>query len=145
VAAGYALVYQPIAQKNAAAATLDAEIQKKQEEYDKIKAERQRLIDIKKRSLPPDQAIARREYAEMMSRLLSQAKVTGFHVRELTTAAPPRTALHQGHLRDHVREGRHVGHPRFPLGYYRLDLLHQITLFELRSDAQPTAATAARR
>ena len=56
VAVGYAFVYQPIQDMNKAADALDSEIQKKQDDYDKIKAERKRLDDMKHRSLPPDQS-----------------------------------------------------------------------------------------
>ena len=49
VAVGYAFVYQPIQEKNKASDALDVDIQKKQDEYDKIKAEKKRLDEMKQR------------------------------------------------------------------------------------------------
>jgi len=149
VAAGYAFVYSPIQSKNASAAALDTEIAKKKDEFEKVLAERKKLDDFKRRSLPPDQAIARREYSEMMSRLLVQAKVPpGFRVRELTPD-PTGTPALAGKKLTYTKIAYEITFERadmwnvhdFLLGYYKLPLLQQIRLFEVKTDAQPATTT----
>ena len=148
-AVGYAFVYQPIQDKNRAALALDSEIAKKQEDYDKIKAEKQRLDVMKQRSLPPDLAIAKREYSEMMSRLLQQAKVpSNLRVRELGTdntgtpvLAAKKLAYTKVAFEITFEKADMWAIQDFLQAYYKLDLLHQITLFEIKTDAQPASTT----
>jgi hypothetical protein len=144
-AAGYALVYLPIAQKNTAAAKLDEEIEKKEQELAKALAEQKRLAVLNRRSLPPDQSIARREYGEIMSRLLQQAKVPpNYHVQERTTpdnTGTPQLAAKKPAYSKVVYEVTFEHADMWAvhdslLGYYRLDLLQQITYFEVKIDAQ---------
>lgn len=150
VAAGYAFVYSPIQEKNTAAAALDVEIDKKQKEYDQVKAERKKLDDLKRRSLPTNLAIARREYAEVMNRLLIQAKVPagGIRIRELNadnTGTPVLAAKKPAYTKlvyeiNFDRADMWNLHD-FLLAYYRLPLLHQITLLDVHTDAQPSTST----
>jgi len=149
VAIGYAFVYSPIQAKKAAAATLDAEIAKKQEEFDKLKSERKKLDDLKRRSLPADASVAKREYAEVMNRLLVNAKVpTGFRVRELSPDATGTPAL-ASKKPAYTKIAFEITFERadlwnvhdFLLSYYRLPLLHQITLLDIKTDAQPSTTT----
>jgi hypothetical protein len=148
-AAGYALIYQPIQSKNAAAAKLEADVAKKQDEYDKLLFERKKLGDLRRRSLPADPALARREYAEMMSRLLIQAKVpSGFRVRDLTPDNTGTPAL-AGKKLAYTKLAYEITFARadmwnvhdFLLAYYKLPLLHQITLLDIKTDAQPASST----
>ena len=149
VAIGYAFVYSPIQAKKTAAATLDSEIAKKQEEFDKLKTERKKLDDLKRRSLPADASVAKREYAEVMNRLLVNAKVpTGFRVRELAPDATGTPAL-ASKKPTYTKIAFEITFERadmwnvhdFLLSYYRLPLLHQITLLDIKTDAQPSTTT----
>lgn len=149
VAGGYMFVYSPIQEKNSAAAALDAEIAKKQAEFDKVKTERRKLENFKRQSLPPDLAVARREYAEIMNRLLMQAKVPqGFRVRELnpdSTAIPvlaPKKPAYTKLAYELTFERADMWNVHdFLLAYYKLPLLHQITLLDIHTDAQPSSST----
>ena len=152
-AIGYAFVYVPISEKNTAAAKLDDEIQKKQSELATAKAEQVRLAVLQRRSLPPDQTIARREYSEMMSLLLQQAKVPpGYHVREIAADSTGTPAL-AGKKLTYSKIAFEITFDKadmwaihdFLLAYYKLDLLHQITLFDIHTEAvQTTAANRGR-
>jgi hypothetical protein len=148
-AVGYALVYQPLSQKQIAAAALVAEIQKKQGEYDKLKEERKRLAILKERSLPADQALAHREYSEMMSRLLQQAKAPqGFRIRPLSpdntgtpTLSPKKLAYTKLAFEITFEKADMWVVHDFLKGYYTLGLLHQITSFDIHTDSQPASTT----
>ena len=149
VAVGYAFIYQPIQEKNKAADALDVDIQKKQDEYDRIKAEKKRLDEMKQRSLPPDPSIAKREYSEMMTRLLQQAKVPfNLRVRELgtdntgtPTLAAKKLAYTKVAFEITFEKADMWAIHDFLQSYYKLGLLHQITLFEIKTDAQPASTT----
>jgi hypothetical protein len=148
VAAGYAFVYQPITQMNAQANTLAADNAKKQKEYDELLAEQRRLAILRKRSLPPDQAIARREYSEMMARLLLQSRVPpGFRIREISPD-PTGTPLLAPKKFAYTKLSFEITFERadmwmihdFLEAYYKLDLLQQITSFEIKTDLPPVSA-----
>jgi hypothetical protein len=149
VAVGYAFVWSPIQSKEAAAATLDTEIRKKQEEFDRTKAELKKLEDLRRRSLPSDVSMAKREYAEVMTRLLVAAKVpTGYRVRELTTdptgipaIAPKKPAYTKLAYEITFERADMWNLQDFLLAYYRLPLLHQITMLDIKTDAQPSTTT----
>ncbi|HEY3789565.1 MAG TPA: Ig domain-containing protein, partial [Urbifossiella sp.] len=148
-AIGYAFVYQPISDKNQQAAKLDDEIQKKQTELKKAKADRLRLISAKKRSLPPDSALAHREYGEMLSRLLQHAKVPpGYRIHELTgdaagtpLLAPKKPAYSKVIFELNFDKVDMWAIHDFLAAYYKLDLLQQITFLEIRPDSQSMVAT----
>jgi hypothetical protein len=149
VAIGYAFVWSPIQSKNTAAAVLDGEIRKKQDEFDRVKSERKKLDDLRRRSLPSDVSMAKREYAEMMTRLLVFAKVpTGFRVRELSSEptgipllAPKKPAYTKIVYEITFERADMWNLHDFLLAYYRLPLLHQITLLDIKTDAQPSTTT----
>ena len=150
VAAGYALVWTPIQAKDRSADVLDTEIEKKQAEFDKVKVELKKLDDLKKRSLPSDVSIARREYAEVMNRLLLYSKVppATIRLRELAPDATGTPAL-AGKKLTYTKLAWEITFERadmwnihdFLLAYYRLPLLHQITLLDIKTDAQPATTT----
>jgi hypothetical protein len=146
----YVFVWSPIQSKNEAAAALQTEIDKKQAEWDKVKTELTKLNDIKRRSLPADVAIARREYPEVMNRLLLNAKVSPATIR-IREVNPENTGtpILSGKKPTYTKLVWEISFERadmwniqdFLLAYYKLPLLHQITLLDIKTDAQPASTT----
>src|SRR6188508_1187779 len=74
-AGGYFLVYQPLQQKRTAAAKLARDVEDLEGKVDQVKLALPRVNQVRRQSLPADLYVARREYSEMMSRLLQQARI----------------------------------------------------------------------
>lgn len=151
-AAGYLFAYQPIQEKKAAAASLDAEIGKLKEKLGQVKKDRVRLDEAKKRSLPANPELAQREYEGMMSRLLLQAKVPpGFRVRALNPDAtgtpllgPKKPAYTKVAYQITFDKADMWAVHDFLAAYYRLNLLHQITALEIKADAAQATGPGSR-
>lgn len=145
-AAGYMLVWEPIQQKNAAAAKLEQEVDELQFKMLKQAKDAPRLAQARLRSLPADENLARREYTEMMSRLLRQANVPpGFKITEKavndqkTIPLLPGAAKKPAYTKvvyeiDFANKVDMLAVSDFLVGYYRLNLLHQITAISIRRD-----------
>ena len=151
---GYMLVYLPIQQKHVAADQLQADIFKLDGQAAKMRKEMPRLGEIKRRSLPPDENLARREYAVMMDRILRQANVPpGFSItpvasktsadtRSIPQLAGKKPAYTKVVTAIEFRRADMWTVVDFLKAYYSLDLLHQITHFSIERDEDPgTGAT----
>ncbi len=150
-AGGYMLVYQPIQQKHAMADQLEADILKLDGEAGKQRRDLVRLGQIKRRSLPPDEELARREYAGMMVRLLNQANVPpGFSVTPISMRTSADRSIPQlaGKKPAYTKVVTAIEFRRadmwnvvdFLKAYYSLDILHQITHFTIERDEDPSTA-----
>ncbi len=83
---GYLFILQPIQQKQTAVANLETEVEKLRGKVTAIRQNAKRLAEARRRSLPADENLARREYTEMMVRLLRQADLhTGISVQPKLT------------------------------------------------------------
>jgi hypothetical protein len=153
-AAGYFLVYQPYQAKAGAAARLTRDVQDLEEKFEKVKRDKPRLDVARRQSLPADPYLARREYHEMLSRLLQQARIPlGYRVVEIKPsdaggAVPllPGTAKKPAYTKlafeiTFEKADMWAVHD-FLVGYYKLDLLQQITAFEVKVEEQAGAGRA---
>ena len=152
---GYLFIYQPIQSKAAAAAKLQQEIDDLQEKAKKARADAPRLSATRRRSLPADENLARREYTEVMSRLLRQASVPpGYTI--VSKPAPdartipvlPGAAKKPAYTKvvteiEFKRADLWAVHD-FLTGYYKLNLLHQITALSIKKDDDATSAGKSR-
>ncbi|MBN9523393.1 hypothetical protein J0H58_33590 [bacterium] len=149
-AAAYLLVIQPLGQKTDAANKLDAELDTKRAEFAAINKDAPRLAVASKRSLPADPAGARREYHELLSRILHKANVaTGYKITEKTpdNAGVPMFSG-GGKKATYQKVAFEVSFDRADMwavkdvleGYYKLNILHQITHFEVKVDSTPGPA-----
>lgn len=155
-AGGYFLVYEPVVQQTAAADQLQKDIDELTKKRKEFADNRKRLDDAKRRSLPPDEALARREYNEMLSRLLRRAGVpAGFTVTPVAAQAdrtiPPlpgagkKPAYTKLATVVEFRKADVWAVREFLEGYYRLNLLHQIAgLSVKREDETASAGTRTR-
>jgi len=148
-AMGYFLFVEPISEKNTAAAKLakeagDLELKLLTQQKGLI-----RLAEAKKRSLPADEAIANREYQDVLYAILQQAKApAGATVKPraldqktvpTVTAVPKKPA--------YIRMGYDISLTKADLrslvgfleAFYKLNLLHQITSIELRRAEEVTS------
>ncbi len=149
-AAAFLLVVQPLGEKKSAADKLDGEVEKLRAERDAVRRDAPRLAVARKRSLPADPAGARREYHELLSRILHKANVApGYKVSEKT---PDNAGIPVfpggGKKATYQKVAFEVSFDRADMwavkdvleGYYRLNILHQITHFEVRVDTTPGPA-----
>ncbi|MDB5307518.1 MAG: hypothetical protein JWO38_1720 [Gemmataceae bacterium] len=143
---GYMLVYEPVQRKWAEAAKLEEEVADLDGKLAQAGKDVPRLADARRRSLPPDQTLSRREYGEMMSRLLLRANVPlGFRVTERSpdAAGVPLLAAKKPAYTRVVYEiafekaDMWAVHD-FLAAYYKLNLLHQITALEIKTDTAQT-------
>jgi len=149
-AAGYAFVYDPLQEKAAAAAKLEQEVAEAEGKLAAARLEAPRLAAAKRRSLPADENLARREYNEALSRLLRRANVPlGYKVTERTSNATgtpllaPKKPAYTKVVYDVTFDRADLWAVQdFLAGYYRLDLLHQITAVEVVRKADAGAGSA---
>lgn len=145
----YQLVWQPIQDGKKKLAELRDDLGEKQEKLEKYQKDRRRLDAAKKRSLPANPEDARREYEAVLGRLLRSAGVTAPNVvpkDNPDTQRIPQIEEANGRKRPaYSRVGfeitlKKVDLPtvaKFLEGYYGLNLLQQITHFEIkRTDAE---------
>jgi hypothetical protein len=145
-AAAYLLVVVPHGEKTRAAAKLDADLEKVRAEKKAVLKDLGRLPDVRRRSLPADLALAKREYAEMLSRVLQAANVApGFRVAEKTPDGAGIPTFPGGKKAVYQKVAFEVTFDRADMwavkdvleGYYKLNVLQQITHFEVKVDATP--------
>lgn len=145
-AAAYLLVVVPHGEKTRAAAKLDADLEKVRAEKKAVQKDLGRLPDVRRRSLPADLALAKREYAEMLSRVLQAANVApGFRVAEKTPDGAGIPTFPGGKKAVYQKVAFEVTFDRADMwavkdvleGYYKLNVLQQITHFEVKVDATP--------
>ncbi|MBX9624254.1 MAG: Ig domain-containing protein [Gemmataceae bacterium] len=148
-AAGYFLVYEPVGQKTAAADQLQKDIDDLTAKRNQFAKDRKRLDESKRRSLPPDEALARREYNEMLSRLLRRAGApAGFTVTPLAAPADRNVPTLPGKKPAYTKLATSVEFRKADLwavrefleGYYRLNLLHQITGISVKREDETASA-----
>jgi hypothetical protein len=149
-AAAYLLVLVPLGEKTRAADKLDADLDKVRAELTAARKDAPRLAVARKRSLPADPALAKREYAEMLARVLQKANVApGYRVTEKTpdTAGVPnlpgvnKKPAYQKVAFEINFDRADMWNVKDVLeGYYRLNVLHQITHFEVKVDTTPGQA-----
>lgn len=148
-AAGYLLVYEPIQQKNGEAARLATEVADLQAKRDKFVKDRRRLDDLKRRSLPADEPLAKHEYNDLLARLLRRAGIpAGFTVTPNTNPDSRGVPVFPGTKKPaYTRVVSTVEFQKadmwavrdFLEAYYRQNLLHQITALSItRADATTT-------
>jgi hypothetical protein len=144
---GYVGVYLPLASKWEAARDLDDEIADKEAKLAHIVKDRPRLNAVMKRSLPANPDDARSEYDAAMSRLLRDAKVPAAavtirpkavdnrNVPEITPKVgntPARPAYTKVALEVTLKPISYATLIDVLYRYYRLDLLQQITKFNVK-------------
>jgi hypothetical protein len=157
-AGGYLLVYEPVRQKGAAAAQLEKDIADLAARRDQFAKDRKRLEEVvRRRSLPPDEAVAKREYNDMLARLVRRAGVPvgSFSVTQNTTPdAKGIPVLPGGGKKPAYTKVVSVVEFQkadmwavrdFLEGYYKLNLLHQITGISIKRADDATSAGARNR
>lgn len=138
---GYQMIVVPLQRNRAEQAKLEDDLSEKQATLDKMLADLKRLPNIKRRSLPADADVAKREYEAAISYLLrSNGVPNGFtivpkqdgNVRTIPDIAPKKPA--------YQRIGYDVRMQKVDLptivkvlkGYYDLNILHQITALDIK-------------
>ena len=149
-AAAYLFVLVPLGEKTRAADKLDADLDAKRAELTAARKDAPRLAVASKRSLPPDVALAKREYAEMLARVLQKANVAaGYRVNEKTPDNAGIPTLPGANKKPaYQKVAFEVTFDRADMwnvkdvleGYYKLNVLHQITHFEVKVDTTPGQA-----
>ena len=149
-AGGYFLVYEPIREKTAAADRLAAEVAELTRKRDTFQKDRRRLDELKRRSLPADPAVAQAEYNTMLDRLVRRAGIPpGYSVTPNTSPDARGVPVLPGGGKKpaYTRVVSTVEFQRadmwavrdFLEGYYRQNLLHQITALSItRADTTTT-------
>jgi hypothetical protein len=147
--AGYFFVLDPLRAKEAAAEKLAPEVDKLEAEVRQARKDAPRLAEARRRSLPADPAVAKREYAEMLTRILQKAGLPpGYKVSDKTPEAGAIPVLPGGKKSPaYQKVAFDVTFDRADMwavrdvleGYYGLNVLHQITHLEIKVEAQPGA------
>jgi hypothetical protein len=139
--AAYTLVYQPLQKHKRDQAKLEDDRHEKQEQLVKVMRDLKRVETVKKRSLPADPDVAKREYEAALGYILRSSgvpagytivpKVAG-DVRSIPDIAPKKPA--------YQRIGYDIRMTKVDLpiltkvlkAYYDLNLLHQITHLDIK-------------
>lgn len=147
--AAWLFVLVPLGEKNQAADKLGTEVDKLRADLATSRKDAPRAAEAKKRSLPADAAIAKREYAEMLSRVLQKAGIApGYRVTEKTVdnAGTPSFAgtkklVYQKVSYELAFERADMWNVKDVLeGYYKLNVLQQITHIDIKVDTSPNQA-----
>lgn len=154
-AAGYTFVFRPIEQARAAEEALGSEVADLERQADARKQEARRMAVARARSLPADQALARREYIVALERIIESSGVPkGYTIS-------PKAADNSARVVPELSKGKPIytrvayelvfkkadmwAVKDFLQGYYRLGLLHQITAFHVKKDDEAGGKGAGRR
>jgi hypothetical protein len=140
--AAYLLVLSPIEEARADADRLETELSEKQARLNKLRKDKPKMEAAKKRSLPADPDTARVEYQAMLRKLLTQAGApAGFTITPKDTIDVRTTPLLDTKSKKpaYSRVGFEVKMEKadvgtlvkFLEGYYKLNLLHQITRLQI--------------
>lgn len=146
--AAYQLVIAPLEENKTQLARLSEEYSDKDEKLTNLRKDLRRLTIAKKRSLPSEPDVARREYEAMLTRLLRNAGIPpGYTIaskdnsdmRSIPLLAPKRPAYSRIGYSIRLTKVDLPSLTKFLQEYYRLNLLHQIVWFEVkRSDEGST-------
>ncbi len=142
---GHQLVVAPIQENEAEYTTLDEKSLDTQSRLDDILANAKKLSSVKKRSLPADLDVARREYEAMLGKLLRGAGVpAGFTITPKSESntngvfllAPKKPAYTRISFEIRLKSIDLTTLSKFLYDYYQLNLLHQITKLDIKRAAQ---------
>lgn len=147
---GYQFLYRPVAERQGYAATLTADIAKANDRVAAIQKDLPRLEKAKKRSLPADIDLARREYEGQVSRMLREAQFIPTSITidsrpPETTGVPvvtPRKPAYSRLTYTVQARGTTESLVDFLEAFYSLDLLHQIKKISVQRVATATAPSA---
>jgi hypothetical protein len=154
-AGGYMFIWQPLQKQREQEAALNKEIDDLEAQLRAQKDTTQRLALARTRSLPADEALARREYTVALTRLLDSANVPKGYT--ITPKAVDNSARSVPEISKgkpiYTRVAYEVTFKKadmwavrdFLEGYYNLGLLHQITAINIKKDDDASAKSAGRR
>jgi hypothetical protein len=149
VGGGYFGFYQPWSEKNAQADALAKEIAEKEAKLKKLREELPTIRNTLSRSLPSDFDIARQEYDAALYRMLREAKVPSSSVSIKPRASEGKTGIPEINKRPaYQKVAFEVNMEKVSYGtildvlyrYYNLNLLHQITKFNIRKSQDASSA-----
>ncbi len=138
---GYAGVYLPLSEKARAKQSLEAEVADKDAKLRALRKDLERLPATVKRSLPADPDVARTEYDAAINRLLREARVpvAAYSVtpkpadnRSAPEIAPKKPAYSKVALEVKIKPVTYATLIDVLHRYYQLNLLQQITKFNVR-------------
>ena len=147
--AAYTLAVKPLIVKQKSLTNLAGEVVELNGEKLVVEERNQRLKDLYKRSLPPDPNFAKQEYGSLLIQLLEEANARGFSVdydagkSENKTGIPflnPDNRLDKTPIYQRVVFSIHMKRTSlsvvmdFLKNYYKLNLLQQITMLEIKRD-----------
>ena len=154
-AGGYMFAWQPLQKQKAAEATLKQEIADLEAQVAAQLQAQRRLEVARLRSLPADEALARREYTIALERLVEGAGIPkGYTINrkavdnsarvvpEISKGKPVYTRVAYEVV---FKKADMWAVKDFLQGYYQLGLLHQITSISIKKDEDPGAKNSARR
>ena len=144
--ASYVLIIDPILEKQTIAAGLQKDIDELKDKTGAIRKNAvKRLAEARRRSLPAEENLARREYSEMMYRLLRRADIPiGANVipqpspdiKGIPLIGPKKPAYTRLVTKIEFHKADMWSVQEFLQGYYRLNLLHQITSFSIQKSKE---------
>lgn len=147
--AAWFFVLVPLNEKKLAADRLTGEVDKLRTDLRAAEKEAPRAAETKKRSLPADAGMAKREYAEMLGRVLQKAGVApGYRVTEKSTDPAGTPTLGGGKKPAYQKVAFEMAFERADMwnvkdvleGYYKLNVLQQITHLDIKVDTTPNQA-----
>jgi hypothetical protein len=139
--AGYSMVYKPLQRDRADQAKLMDELSEKQILLDKMARDQKRLPTAKKRSLPADVDVAKREYEAALGYLLrSNGVPAGYTIvpkdagdlRSIPDIAPKKPAYQRIGYDIRLQKVDLPTVTKVLKAYYDLNLLHQITMLDIK-------------
>lgn len=139
---GYQFVYSPLQAKSGEAAQLEQETRDLGAKLKQFQKDAKRLAEAKRRSLPADPSVAAREYYAAIQQLLVDAKVAAGFVISPSSADNRTTPVLAGKTPAYTKVILNVEFKKadmwqvhdFLTGYYKLNLLHQITALNIKTD-----------
>lgn len=154
-AGGYMFIWQPLQKQQAAEATLNQEIADLKTQVEAQRDTAKKLAVARVRSLPADEALARREYTVALGRLAESAGVpkgytispkavdnSARNVPEISKGKPVYTRIAYELV---FKKADMWAVKDFLEGYYKLGLLQQITAISIKKDDDPGSKNAGRR
>lgn len=146
-AGGYFFVLKPLSRQRAAEAALNKEIGELEQQLDAQKAVGQKLAVARTRSLPADEAMARREYTAALARMAESSGVPkGYTITQKSVDNSARAVPQIAKDKPiYTRVAFEVTFKRADMGavkeflqrYYQFGLLHQITALNIKKDDDP--------
>lgn len=145
---GYLLILKPLWEKQNEIATIDSKVEELRTKVKKLRQDVPRLAVANKRSLPTDQSLATREYYAMMEQLVRKAygntippglkiedkKITEVKTTTLPGQQPKKAPYTRIALEVEFKKADMWAVHDFLAGYYRLNLLQQITVLSIKRD-----------